>query len=674
MIDPAEWEGTLANARRTLLAERGPEGHWTGELSTSALSTATALVALGSVDAGAHAGRIDAACAWLMGHQNADGGWGDTTRSFSNISTTLLCWSALVRHGGPDAAEASRRASWWIRDYVGSLEPDRIAETVKARYGKDRTFSVPILMLCAICGTLGPRGWGQVMQMPHWLAGFPRGWFAALRLPVVSYALPALIAIGYAKSRQGLAGAGLGGLRDPLWPRLSGLLESIQPASGGFLEAAPLTSFVTMALVAAGEREHPVARRGVAFLLDTVRPDGSWPIDTNLATWATTLAVKALCAGSGLAAETGKGRQPARADSPGATKEGLVDGTTLFDGSEQGSVGGTTLFDGSEQGSVGGTTLFDGHAEVRRWLLGQQYRERHPFTDAAPGGWAWTDLSGGVPDADDTPGALLALRALAPGGDDAEAREAAEAGVAWLLGLQNRDGGLPTFCRGWGALPFDRSSPDLTAHALRAWRAWHAEMPQALQRRMAGAGRRALGYLLREQRTDGSWRPLWFGNQHRADDEENPTYGTAKVLLALAEMAGGEAAAAAERGRDWLLRNQNPDGGWGAARGTTPSTVEETALALSALACLSAHRTASVVERPNAEVRAAFPGGLDAAIGGGVAWLRRATEEGTRFEASPIGFYFAKLWYFEKAYPIVWTVEALERLRLTAGSGEGGWS
>jgi hypothetical protein len=40
--------------------------------------------------------------------------------------------------------------------------------------------------------------------------------------------------------------------------------------------------------------------------------------------------------------------------------------------------------------------------------------------------------------------------------------------VRWLLDLQNGDGGIPTFCRGWGALPFDRSAPDLTAHALRA--------------------------------------------------------------------------------------------------------------------------------------------------------------------------------------------------------------
>ena len=37
---------TLANARAALLAARGPHGHWEGELSSSALSTATAVFAL----------------------------------------------------------------------------------------------------------------------------------------------------------------------------------------------------------------------------------------------------------------------------------------------------------------------------------------------------------------------------------------------------------------------------------------------------------------------------------------------------------------------------------------------------------------------------------------------------------------------------------------------------
>ena len=596
---------TLGNARRVLLDHRNAAGHWEGELSTSALSTATSLVALGTVDEAAHRTSVARACDWLVAHQNADGGWGDTTKSFSNISTTLLCWSALTRFGAVGGEASVNKASCWIRDYVGSLSPRLIAETVKARYGKDRTFSVPILMLCAICGTLGPAGWGLVLPLPFQLAIFPRTWFATLRLPVVSYALPALIAIGYARYRKG-AGKRADRLRKqhPFWPRLSALLTSIQPASGGFLEAAPLTGFVTMALVAAGETDHPVVKKSVEFLLRTVRADGSWPIDTNLATWATTLAVKAL------------------AIHPEPPVEPPVEPT--------------------REGVAGGLTLFDGQECVLNWLLRQQYREVHPFTNSPPGGWAWTDLTGGVPDADDTPGALLALAALDPARERADALAAAVAGVRWLLDLQNRDGGIPTFCRGWGALPFDRSSPDLTAHTLRAWHVWRPFVSADLRLRIDLGVEKALRFLREQQRPDGSWNPLWFGNQHRLADEENPTYGTAKVVLAFLQTGRDDLAAP---GLAWLRSHQNSDGGWGSLRDGTPSTIEETALAMSALAGAAADCPAT-----------------NEALEHGEKWLMEATKKGTVFEPSPIGFYFARLWYFEKAYPVVWTVEALSRL------------
>lgn len=559
---------TLANARRVLLDDRNHAGHWEGELSTSALSTATSIVALGTVDAAAYQVSIERACAWLVAHQNADGGWGDTTKSFSNISTTLLCWSALTRFGGEASPVAVEKASSWIRDYVGSLNPRLIAETVKARYGKDRTFSVPILMLCAICGTLGPAGWGLVLPLPFQLAVFPRAWFAILRLPVVSYALPALIAIGYARYRRG-SGRGTR-LRKPhpFWPKLSTLLTTIQPASGGFLEAAPLTGFVTMALVAAGESEHPVVKKSVEFLLRTVRGDGSWPIDTNLATWATTLAVKAL------------------AIAP--TEDGKSDDQTLFDGQER----------------------------VLNWLLRQQYREVHPFTNSPPGGWAWTDLSGGVPDADDTPAALLALAVLDPAGERNDVRAAAAAGVRWLLDLQNRDGGIPTFCRGWGALPFDRSSPDLTAHTLRAWHVWRPHLPAEVQERIDSGVKKALCFLERQRRSDGSWSPLWFGNQHRLADEENPTYGTAKVALAFLQIGREDLA---DPGLAWLREHQNADGGWGSLRDVTPSTIEETALAMSVLAGAPVDCAAT-----------------NEVLARGEKWLCEATKKGTAFEPSPI--------------------------------------
>ena len=47
----------------------------------------------------------------------------------------------------------------------------------------------------------------------------------------------------------------------------------------------------------------------------------------------------------------------------------------------------------------------------------------------------------------------------------------------------------------------------------------------------------------------------------------------------------------------------------------------------------------------------------------GIAWLIDAVESGRFREPSPIGFYFAKLWYFEKLYPLIFTVAALGRAR-----------
>lgn len=601
MMELDQLTTALDNARAALLAERGVHGHWDGQLSSSALSTAITVCALrhyraADVCSKEHASHLDTLCErgirWLVEHQNEDGGWGDTTQSFSNISTTALCWGAFAGHDEQyrstvDACET------WLTSKAGSLEPPQLARAIRARYGKDQTFSVPILTALALTGRLGePRnGWRLVPQLPFELAACPRRWFAALRLPVVSYALPALIAIGQVRhacrpTRNPL----LRVIRNAVRQRTLGVLEEIQPSSGGFLEATPLTSFVCLSLIGAGRSEHPVVAEGIRFLIDSALDDGSWAIDTDLATWVTTLSVRAL------------------ATDPAALP-------------------------------------IDSADRIRDWLLGQQYREVHPYTLAAPGAWAWTDLPGGVPDADDTPGAMLALKVL----DDRSTgtREAAVAAARWLVDLQNRDGGIPTFCRGWGTLPFDKSSTDLTAHALRAWAAWFNDLPGELQQRIEQARRAALRFLERQQRADGSWVPLWFGNQH-APEEENPTYGTSRVLLALVRVEDGESSQMTKKGTDWLRRIQNADGGWGGAA-QTPSSIEETALALEALAAVATQQCDSVPGRDP----------IDAAIQRGVDYLVDATNQGRDFPPSPIGFYFAKLWYYEKLYPLIYTVAAL---------------
>lgn len=643
-VTPARLDQAYQTALSALLAERNSDGYWTGELSSSALSTATAVTALVMIDQNSrlhqdHQEEITRGLSWLAEHQNSDGGWGDTIKCTSNISATMLSRAAFQLAGKrSEYADRLERAENHLQEHFGKTASEQ-AESVRARYGIDRTFAVPILATSALAGLVP---WKEVKSLPFELSCLPQEMFRFLRLPVVSYALPALIAVGQLVYHY----------RPPWNPivrilrRLAinkslRVLESIQPESGGFLEAIPLTSFVTLSLAAIGHADHPVARRGVEFIVNSARPDGSWPIDRNLCVWVTTLAANALAA-------------------------------------------------------AGEWQNLEKRDRLRQWIVGQQFTSRHPYTGAKAGGWGWTDLPGSVPDADDSAGALLALSHLlklvedeAPhpspravirgnlqdGGADHdqvaqlprmpdlsfEDRPAIQEGLDWLLELQNRDGGWPTFCRGWGKLPFDRSGADLTAHALRALTAWKTQMEADQAYHTACGGQihfagfplspfeqdlnRGLRYLQDQQRPDGSWLPLWFGNQ-QAENEENPTYGTARVLAAYRDldMINDDCA---RRGISWLLEAQNADGSWGGAPSTLGS-IEETALAV------------DILLDARSEARSA--------VNKGLGWLVEHVEKGGLHRPAPIGFYFAKLWYFEKLYPIIFTVAALGRARTCLAS------
>ena len=600
-IDEAALDRTLKALKKRLVRTRNSSGFWEGKLSGSALSTAVAVFALALANKRKYASLINKGIAWLIDNQNSDGGWGDTVKSVSNISTTMLCWSSMtVAEPSNRSNEAVAKTESWLVDFASNVDADTLASAVNQQYGRDRSFSAPILTMCALAGRLGDseQAWKKVKPLPFELAMLPHRLYSWLRLPVVSYALPALIAIGQVNYHH----------RKPANPvrrlvrRLSlkrtlKVLRHIQPENGGFLEAAPLTAFVVMSLAASGQRDGEVARKGAEFLVNSVRDDGSWPIDTNLATWVTTLSVNALAAA-----------------------------------------------DDFEQ-----ILPSDERDKIRRMLLDSQYQCEHPYTHAAPGGWAWTALPGAVPDADDTAGALIALKNL--GTVNENVTEAAAAGIEWLLGLQNSDGGIPTFCRGWANLSFDRSAPDLTAHALAAFAAWSDSTPEPLQRQIDGAIRKGLDYLEQAQRPDGAWVPLWFGNQH-APNQENPVYGTARVLLGLLRLPRHPASAQAEmltRAAEWLISAQNPDGGWGGDKAVA-SSIEEAALAVDTLAEYIRHfGAASPVAR--------------SAVSQGVAWLLNQAQSDAAMTPSPIGLYFAKLWYFEEMYPLVFAVSALQKVK-----------
>lgn len=571
MIDLDRLQAAYDRARTDLLAARGPHGHWEGRLASSSLSTATAVSALAIVrreDPSANVQPlVDAGVKYLAGQQNADGGFGDTDKSHSNIATTYLVIAALhLAKREAELAELLKRA-WNYIESKGGIPG------LKQRYGIDKTFVVPIMTNLALAGLCD---WKEISPLPFELACIPQSWYRFAQMPVVSYAIPALVAIGqahyfhckpwnpYSRIVRGLS-----------INRSLNVLLKMQPQSGGYLEATPLTSFVVMSLADTGRAQHAVTQAGVRFIKDSMRDDGSWPIDTNLATWVTSLSINAL----------------------------------------------------------GPESVTELEERCWQWLVSCQHRQRHPFTGADPGGWGWTNLSGAVPDADDTPGAILAIYwwqdlPTRPHKLNEAIESAVGVGKSWLVDLQNRDGGWPTFCRGWGKLPFDRSGTDLTAHAIRALTSWNMIGVDS----MGLAIERGFQFLAQKQNSDGSWSPLWFGNQDHPE-EDNPIYGTSKVLLAYRD-TGRMDDPAATRGLAWLAGQQNSNGSFG-------GSVEETALAVEGLmSCPDPQTYRPIIDR-------------------GLEWLMERVERNEHRISSPIGFYFAKLWYYEELYPLIFTVSTL---------------
>ena len=562
-----------SDAIERLLKSRSADGMWRGSLSSSAISTSVSVFALQRIDAEKYQHHIQAGVRWLHDTMNADGSWGDSVESPSNMTATLLTYVSLYAVG-----QAPAESRQYLCQQLGGDSEEALTQGVLRYYGRDFTFSVPILMMCALAGVV--KDWKKIPPFPFELATLPQRLFRYLNLPVVSYAIPALIAIGICQLHK------RGGLFSPLRklfvPKTMRVLQGMQPLDGGFLEAAPLTAFVSMCLAEGGFREHAVTQRCAQFLVDTVREDGSWPIDTNLAGWVTSLAGKVLP------------HDHARMDAEQLAEIISRNATTAV----------------------------------------------HPFTGAEPGGWGWSDLSGSVPDGDDTSGALVALYYLTR-----KRSATVENGLRWLMWLQNNDGGMPTFCRGWGKLPFDRSTPDITAHAILAMGLWLPLLEGKLRADVQKAFERMLAWMEGVLKADNTgWVPLWFGDQD-AEDEKAPVYGTATAIDYLMSSCHPVAMRLAQSQIGFIVDTQNEDGGWGGNKGVK-SKVTYTCRALAALCHF-----------PN-QYRDAKQRGWD--------YLYQRYQAGTLYEREPIGLYFSRLWYSEELYNILFLLNALKVNELTS--------
>ena len=575
-----------------LLQKRNAAGYWEGRLSSSALGVAVAVAALHFYDAEKNFAEISGGLKWLGNNINADGGFGDSPRSESNVSTSLLCYAtAKVTGANRNNTELLAQLGNYLHSQNIDVNSEQLVQAILDFYKTDRTFSVPILTMCALCGVPGPKAFDAIPQLPFELSLLPRSFYSALNLSVVSYAIPALIGVGIAifkhKKRKNPA---MRMIREASVKKSLRLLRKIQPESGGYLEAIPLTAFVSLCLIESGYHELQVVHDGIGFLKRTQREDGSWPIDVDLSTWVTTLAVKSVKNHPELLHEKDKVR--------------LTD-----------------------------------------HLLAIQNKQVHPFNGTQPGGWGWTSFSGSVPDGDDTPGTILALISLNETNPDKIEKPVIDA-CNWLMDLQNTDGGFPTFSRGWGKLPFDQSCADLTGHSVlalaKALYIFRNSLSKSQVRRYKKAFVKSLIYLRRNQDETGFWLPLWFGNQHMTD-HTNPVYGTARVTAYLNETLNTEIGKEyvvilqlmIGKGCEYLISVQNTDGSWGGAKNIQGS-IEETALAVTAL----------------------LPNGFHDRCSNGLDWLDQKTKS-DGLVASPIGLYFASLWYDEEMYPLTAYLECL---------------
>jgi squalene-hopene/tetraprenyl-beta-curcumene cyclase len=133
---------------------------------------------------------IENGSVWLSKGQNPDGGFGDTNRSLSNIATTLLVIAAWELAGHSNRFAEQVKKAWQYVDRLGRWDG------LRKRYGKDKTFVVPIMTNCAIAGLLD---WKEIPTVPFEAAALPQSWYRFAKMPVVSYAVPALVAIGQAQ-------------------------------------------------------------------------------------------------------------------------------------------------------------------------------------------------------------------------------------------------------------------------------------------------------------------------------------------------------------------------------------------------------------------------------------------------------------------------------------------
>ncbi len=547
MVDPDRLSAAFETARCDLLAETSPTGHWIGRPSSSPLSTAAAIAALALVER--HAPTIGGRVAdeirecqlskliivslrWLARNQNADGGWGDSDKSPSNIAATMMVRAAFALTCVPaENPGILERADAYIATVGG-------ARRLRRRYGNERPLTAGILAASALGGLVS---WRQVPALPFERSACSKQFWRLLRLPVESQAAAGLVALGQARYVHCKPRNPLVRLARRLTMDCSlRTLAAMQSAGGGFEQSPLSTSLVIIGLAGSGRADHPVVRAGVEFLFHSVRSDGSWPIETDSSVRNTSLAARALAAA------------------------------------------------GEDMGEIGGLNWVLSCQRRDTHSSGAETQGAWAVTDL-PGAAPRVETSA------DVLLALAAWRRNAST-SRVEIDAAALAGIRWLLARQGIDGGWPPTFRGFSQESSAAGACDSTALVLRALAAGRGVFSndsdatcgfQNMVAAMGSAIERGFRFMKLGQSPQGCWEASAAGSQS-LPNQNNLVIGTAQALLAFRDADRLECDSV-RRGLAWLEASMHADGSCGgellcerrAAGGV--HRVEETALAAEAL-------------------------------------------------------------------------------------------
>jgi squalene-hopene/tetraprenyl-beta-curcumene cyclase len=569
-------ETALDRAVAHLEGLQHPDGWWKGELETNVTIEAEDLLMREFLGIRTDA-ETESTARWIRSRQRPDGSWATFHDGPADLSTTAEAYVALRLAGDlPDAPHLVRAAAI-VRD-LGGL-------------GRTRVFTRIWLAL------FGLWSWDDLPTIPVEQVLLPR-WFPLNVHDFACWARQTIVPISVLATLRPSATLGFG--LEELYaadPAPSATAEPTGPTRPeGALRRVAIATLDRGLRLLAGHRPAALRRRALvraeAWIVERQERDGSWGgiqppwVYSLMALHALGRPVDDAVLSRGLEGWDRFTIEEATPDGPVRRLEACQ--SPVWD----------TALALVALGDAGRTRSHPGVRRAVEWVLREEIRVRGDWAvrrpRLAPGGWAFEFDNDLYPDVDDTAEVVLGLDRVGAGDTPA-----VERGVAWVVGMQCRDGGWAAFDAENTsqlplALPFcdfgavtDPPSADVTAHVI--------EMLAVLGRGESPAAQAGLEWLLRAQEHDGSWFGRWGANH---------VYGTGAALAALSAMGLGHGERAVRHGVAWLEEYQNLDGGWGedlrsyrdpALRGCGESTASQTAWAL--LGLLAAGETGSAATR-----------------------------------------------------------------------------